>query len=175
MKQRLLTILALFLPVAAIADPVEINGIYYNLVSKAKEAEVVNPKGNYYNSTYSGNVVIPATVVYNNVTYDVKTIGSNAFYGCVDLVSVTIPNSVTSIGSSAFRGCEKLTSFNIPNNLTSLGASAFRNCRNLNSIIIPNGVTKIDKSTFESCTSLKSITIPSSVTEIGQNAFTNCI
>ena len=72
MKQALLSILAMFLPVAVIADPVEIDGIYYNLVSKSKEAEVVNPNGDRAPSIYTGNIVIPANLVYNDVTYDRK-------------------------------------------------------------------------------------------------------
>ena len=37
-------------------------------------------------------------------------IGSNAFYNCSNLASVTIGNTVTSIGSYAFENCSKLTS-----------------------------------------------------------------
>ena len=44
MKQLLLSILLLALPMVANADPVEIGGIYYNLIQKARTAEVtINP------------------------------------------------------------------------------------------------------------------------------------
>ena len=36
----------------------------------------------------------------------------SAFWGCSDLISITIPNSVTSIGYGAFYGCSGLTSIN---------------------------------------------------------------
>ena len=36
--------------------------------------------------------------------------GSYAFYGCMSLTSITIPDSVTSIGEWAFSGCTGLTS-----------------------------------------------------------------
>ena len=40
----------------------------------------------------------------------VTTIGDWAFYNCVSLTSVTIPDSVTTIGDGAFAGCRSLTS-----------------------------------------------------------------
>ena len=123
MKQTLFSILFLLVPIWANADPVEINGIYYNLVSKLKTAEVTsNP------STYSGDIVIPKSVVYGGVTYSVTSIGMNAFSRCSGLTSLTIPNSVTSIGGSAFSGCSGLTSVTIPNSVTSIGGSAFSGC-----------------------------------------------
>ena len=54
---------------------------------------------------YSGNVVIPESVTYDGNTYSVTSIGSNAFYECTGLTSITIPNSVTSIGDDAFYDC----------------------------------------------------------------------
>ena len=56
MKQTFLSILLMLLPMMASADAVEIGGIWYNLVAKAKEAEVTkNPNG-----TYSGDVFFVA-------------------------------------------------------------------------------------------------------------------
>ena len=87
MKQSLLTILLLFLPMLANAEVVEIDGIYYqNFVSKLKTIEVTsNP------NKYSGTIVIPKTVSYNGITYNVTTIGEKAFYDCIGLNSVKIP------------------------------------------------------------------------------------
>jgi len=45
-------------------------------------------------------------IIGNNVT----EIGSDLFFGCSSLTSVTIPDSVTSIGENAFYGCSKLKS-----------------------------------------------------------------
>ena len=169
MKKQILLFVLTLLPMLASADNVKIDGIYYNLITKAKQAEVIsNP--NYY----SGEVVIPSSVTYNDVEYSVTTIGEQAFSYCTSLTSVTIPNSVTSIGDGAFDHCTSLTSITIGNSVTSIGNSAFYFCRSLTSITIPNSVTSIGEAAFYYCFNLTSITIPNSVTSIGGGAFDYC-
>ncbi len=105
---------------------------------------------------------------------DVTSIGSHAFYICLSLTSITIPNSVTKIGECAFCSCKSLKSITIPNSVTSIGSFAFCLCLNLTSITIPNSVTKIGGFAFGGCSSLTSVTIPESVTEIEKGAFNEC-
>ena len=97
-----------------------------------------------------------------------------AFSGCTELLSVTIPNSVTLIGNCAFAGCTGLTTVTIPNSVTTIGSAAFANCSALTKINIPKKVTSIGEEAFWMCTSLSSITIPNSVTYIGNRAFYLC-
>ena len=104
---------------------------------------------------------------------ELTSIGDKAFYECVSLTSITLPNSVTSIGDSAFHACSWLTSIMIPNGVTSIGEGAFSVCRRLTSINIPNGVTSIEARVFSGC-SFTSITIPNNVTSIGDAAFASC-
>ena len=168
MKKQLFLFIMLVLPMLASADAVEIDGIYYNLVSKANQAEVTShPK------QYSGSVVIPETVTYEGAEYSVKSIGDAAFLHCLGLTSISIPNSVTTIGLSAFKGCG-LTSITIPNSVTTIGISAFHSCLGLTSITIPNSVTLIGGNAFSDCSNLASISIPNSVTTIGIGTFERC-
>lgn len=101
-------------------------------------------------------------------------ISDYAFGGCKNLISITIPNSVTSIGSQVFSNCISLTSITIPDSVTNLGYSAFAYCSGMTSCTIGNGVTSIGNTTFAYCSGLTSVTIGNSVTSIGNGSFSNC-
>ena len=146
----------------------KVSDICYNVTDEVnKTVEVAKGK-------YTGSIVIPETVVHNDVYYSVTSIGESAFYDCTGLTSITIPNSVTSIGGYAFHECSGLTSVTIPNSVTSIGEKAFYGCKGLTSITIPNNVTSIGNVAFYGCTGLTSITIPNSVKSIGSHAFYRC-
>ena len=130
-----------------------IDGIKYDINVNTKQATVIS------GGNYSGDIVIPSEITYNNVTYSVTSIGSYAFLYCSGLTSITIPNSVTSIGDYAFDGCSGLTSITIPNSVTSIGDWAFYECSGLTSITIPNSVTSIGNNAFYGCSGLESIVV----------------
>lgn len=162
---------------------VEIDGIRYNLKSDTKEAEVTAKPGGY-----SGNIVIPSTITYNNFIYNVTSIGSNAIWGNHTIESVTIPNSITRMGECAFAdaiGLEKVIVSDIAawcNISFELGANPLVEAHHLYSdenteitdLIIPEGVTRISKEAFFYCTALNSVTIPQSVKSIKDYAFSHC-
>ena len=122
-------------------------------------------------STSATSIVIPETIDYEGITYNVTSIDAWAFDSHTNLTSVTIPNSIVSIGKGAFYGCAGLTSINIPNSITSIKTSTFYGCSGLTSIDIPNSVTSIGGYAFANCTGLTEVTIPESVTSINSAAF----
>ena len=128
----------------------------------------------YSSSNDNRNYAYQNSVQKIEIGNGVTSIGSNAFYNCYSLASITIPDSVKSIVSNAFRSCYSLTSITIPDSVKSIGQYAFTSCYSLSSITIPNSVTSIGQSTFGSCSSLVSITIPDSITSIASRAFYNC-
>ena len=187
MKKQLLLLAMILLPMAASADAVWINGIWYNLDSSAKTAEVTSNPDNQFK--YTGDVVIPESVSYENVNYSVTSIGWGAFFGSSSLTSISIPNSVSGIGSEAFAFCEGLTSVKIfdvaawciinfansASNPLRYAQHLFINGEEVKDLIIPNGVTSIGDYAFSGCLGLTSVTIPNSTMSIGASAFNNCL
>lgn len=165
MKKFIFIFFALILPLMASAYDFEryntkVNGVYYKFNTAeltasvsykaffrsyfAEERDVVEFE--IISNDYSGDVVIPKEVTYNNITYTVTSIDNHAFRkgfiydgfagkltgsGCIDMTSVTIPNSVTSIGECAFGGCSGLIYVILPENLESIDQNAFKGCDGL--------------------------------------------
>ncbi len=138
-----------------------IDGFTYTLDASTSTATVTD--------TPSGNVVIPATIKYNNRTYNVTAItGVNS-----GITSCEIPEGVTSIGT-AFYVKSYLTSVSIPSTVQRIEKNAFSSCSSLTSVVIPEGVTFIGKNAFSSCIMLSSVTIPTTLTSMAGDAFHFC-
>lgn len=97
-----------------------------------------------------------------------------AFDNCIDLASLSLPESIKSIGKDAFEGCNSLKSIDIPSSVTEIGDTAFRSCESLQSIHLPDGLLTIGEEAFQSCRSLTQITIPKYVQGIKSNTFSDC-
>lgn len=171
MKKLLLFILLVMMqPMTILADErVAIDGIKYDLVSNSKQAVVIS----FDNGKYKGDVVIPSSVNYYGVTYNVTRIGDGAFQNCTELTSVKLPSNITDLGLYSFSGCTRLISVNIPSKVSYIGNYAFDGCISLKSISFSN-VNIITDGMFRGCTSLTSITIPNIVKEIRDEAFFGC-
>ena len=143
----------------------------YYVPSSLKEV-IIMGGSSIDSSAFYDCISLTSIIIPNSVT----SIGSSAFYNCSSLTSIKISDSVTRLGNNVFDGCSSLTSviFGQNSGLTSIGSYAFRNCNNLKSINIPSKVTSIYSSAFYNCSSLINIIIPNSVTSIGSSAFYNC-
>ena len=133
--------------------------IYYKLI-KSKTELAVTFCGDHYNdyhNEYSGNIVIPESVIYNGNIYNVSSIYDEAFRECKKISSVTIPNSVTRIGMESFQDCIGLTSITIPDGVTTISNYAFKDCLNLSSVTLGKNVSSIGKDAFSGCSNLKSV------------------
>ena len=172
MKKFLMLFVAMaaMLPASMSAYDFKEGGLFYNVNGNeaAVTFEVENVGG------YSGDVVIPETVVHNGVEYAVTAIGYKAFCRCYNLTSIEIPNSIDSISSHAFNGCERLQRVVIPNSVVTLYPCAFNSCTSLKSVVIGNSVRVIEEYCFQYCYQLTDVVIGSSVTYLAHKAFSDC-
>lgn len=174
------------MPLVASAYSVEIDGVYYDLNSLDKVAEVTsNP------NKYKGDINIPSTVSYEETIYEVTSIGRQAFRNNKELTAITVSNTINFIGRNAFEGCSGLTAVNISDltawcnikfegsvygdtNPLSNAHHLFLDGKEIKELVIPNGVTIINPWTFVGCIDITSVTIPRSILEIYDLAFFGC-
>ena len=102
-------------------------------------------------------LVIPETIEVDGRQYRITVIDDYAFYDCINLISVTLPESVMQIGSYAFYSCFALKSIVLPEGIECIEPYAFDECVMLESVVIPKSVKHIEKSAFEDCLSLKTV------------------
>lgn len=119
----------------------------------------------------SGHVTIPFRIRGADT---ILRIAEEAFWGCANITSVTLPSLIYEIADFAFHGCTSLTSINIPSNVIRLGTYAFEGCSSLTSISIPLGVEGILSGVFKGCSSLTSISLHDTITFINSGAFEGC-
>lgn len=135
---------------------------------------------------YTGDIIIPSTVFYNDTIFSVTDISAMAFDSS-GITSVYIPNSVNRIGIGAFYNCNALNSiiFDESNQYFVFSEGILYNqdksqliyCLTNKSgkIDIPNTVKIIGLGAFYNCNNIKSVFVPNSVTYIDTNAFYNCL
>ncbi len=104
----------------------------------------------------------------------IEYIGTRAFFGCVNLRELTIPNSVTELGIRAFVECESLTRVRIGRGLDAIPDYTFLNCSELKSVSMQDNITKIGRSAFRGCALLNDVSLGGGVAEIGVGAFWGC-
>ena len=111
---------------------------------------------------------IPKNKLNTVVITSGKSIEAEAFKNCRSLTSVTISDSVTEIGENAFSGCYNIETATIP-----AIACKLINNSNLKTVVITSGES-IEDEAFQHCLNLASLTIPDTIAFIGNNAFRYC-
>lgn len=148
------TYLSIFLLLTFIiikSQRITMNNITYQLYDDNK---AMVTKGNY-----SGNIVIPDKINFQNKTYIVETLGYDCFTGSSQLLSVKLPETIKKIDGRAFEDCVNLASINLPKSLMRIENAAFFKCHKLAKISIPENVEFISPNSFSYCSSLQEISV----------------
>lgn len=151
-----------------------------------------------YIISYDSNIipeelVIPETVEYNGLTFNVTSIKNYAFLYCTKIKSLKTNHRLSSIGESAFQHCSHLETVDVNAdilhtyvffgctslkkakiNTKDINSFGFHGCTNLESLIL-EGVVDIYNDAFSDCEKLKWIDFGKTLQRIGSNAYGNCI
>jgi hypothetical protein len=168
MKKLLLMTICMLLATGVMAYDFVSNGMAYTITSKTSPFTVEVAQG----VSYSGNIIIPSSVIHNDTIFSVTGIGSYAFER-TQIQTVVIPKTVKTIGKAAFQ-ISSIQSVVIPDSVTVISSYLFNECSWLSSITIPKSVRTIEEEVFVDCISLYSVTIPSTVKSIGYGVFSGC-
>lgn len=174
----------------------DFDGLTYHIYTEGDDphAELILCK-----SKNTDIIEVPSAVTYMNDSYIVTAIRTDAFKGCNEMTSVTLPGTIKSIGTQAFANCYKLTEITIPESVETLGLEVFLRCTGLKKFFFKDGskiqilpaytfsscevletvelystLTTISNDAFRGCSSLKEIAIPENVTSIGDYVFLGC-
>ncbi len=158
--------------------------LYFNILSDDDEnaVEVTYPVASNSNHWQGhrqpwGELVIPATVDHEGVTYTVVSIANRAFSGCKEITGIKLAPTVTEIGDFAFYQCTGIQGvLTIGEDIVRIGRSAFYGCNNISSVQF-NAIKcesmggSRSSMIFANCRSLKSVSFGPNVTSIPDYAF----
>lgn len=191
--RKFLTTLLLLCTAVVAAHDFEVDGIYYNILSEEDKTVEVTYYGSNYNyqtNEYTGHVIIPEKITYNNTTYIVASIKEYTFSMCEQVTGVTIPSTIKSIGTAAFSvnqaggvdfsdvyitDLAAWCSIDFANNASNplcFAENFYLNGNLITDIVLPEGVEDIKDYAFYNFYG-ESVSIPSSVKTIGTDAFYN--
>lgn len=114
----------------------------------------------------------------------VEVICKHAFYLCVNLEKITIPESLKKMENNPFSGCSKLELINnsktyyikdnvIYNGFKTQVIGALNRIKT-DKLEILNGIESINRNSFWNCKGIKKIIFPYSLKDIGYNPFVGC-
>lgn len=163
------------LPKRFACDGIEYRAIYQG---DGNFAEVTIPSG----EMYSGAIVIPATVTYQDVEYVVsgfdQTDGLSPFVGNPFITSLDLQLHVDTLRRMQFMGCTQLALLSLPSTLRYIEDECFRNCPMLTQISLPASLEALGDNAFCGCQFLTDIycyaMVPPAGSEADNYPFAQC-
>lgn len=121
---------------------------------------------------YIGNenesIIIPSEFNGKPVT----RIGDDCFFNHPEIVSVSIPDTITSIGNSAFALCRGIKELILPDSINEIGIHAFRDCKGLKKVVLPLNLKVLKSGVFAFCYLREAeVILPEGLEIIEENAF----
>ena len=124
-KKILFLIVLVIISMHTYAYDIEVNGLYFNLLSAEEgTVEVTYKSFNPYDivrneQEYIGDIEIPEKVTLGNKTFTVVALGEYCFADCRQMTSLKLPNTIKLVKEGAF-GRSRLNTVEFPNSIDSI-------------------------------------------------------
>ncbi|MFV0364080.1 MAG: leucine-rich repeat protein [Suipraeoptans sp.] len=103
-----------------------------------------------------------------------ETISNRAFMGCINIITLDLPDSLKTIEDNAFNNCSALEDIEFSSNLSEIGFRAFAECSAIKSLDFPLSLRKIGERAFYDCVAVETIDFNEGLIDIGDRAFIQC-
>ena len=126
MKKFFTFSLAIFCTLSMLGKQLEVQGIYYNVLSDSTLEVAIQPVWSSPSDclTYAH---IPSVIEYNKTRYTIVSIADSSFYEYPTLEFLHIPTTVINIGTRAFQGCPLTSVVSDAIDIPSMGEDVFAN------------------------------------------------
>lgn len=125
------------------------------------------------NKAYTGDIVVPDAVTYQNINFNVTAVNDSAFFEAAGITSLSLPDAITRIGKNVCYDCTGITAIKFPSDLKSLGDYALAYTK-IQEAVLPEGFETVGVRAFMSCSALKSVSLPSTLKAISDYGFYGC-
>lgn len=120
-----LLMLAATTAMAALPDPVQVDGIFYQVTGEKTCRVMPDVTGGPNTNSYKGAYNVPDSVVIDGKAYTVNEIGNGAFARCWNVTGVTLPPTIERIDSQAFASSKGIKTLTLPASLRVIESDAF--------------------------------------------------
>lgn len=109
------------------------DGLFYKVSADGAACDVA-PKTNKYASYRGPEIIIPAEVEHEGVTYPVTGVAKMAFRDCRLVERIAIPEGIKNLGTYAFSNCWSMKELTLPASLETIDSYCFRGSTGLESV-----------------------------------------
>jgi hypothetical protein len=115
----------------------------------------------------------PSVGWHYSIPDGVERIRRKAFHR-TDLVSISIPGSVSEIDSAAFEDSFMLETIRLPPSVSYIGDSLFKGCGSLSRVALSDALSEMPEHLFQGCKRLRRLRLPVAAKEFHHSCFHGC-
>ena len=120
-------------------------------------------------NAFKSNTTLENVIIQERNGEGMEYIGDNAFYGCTNLKSINLPDTITYIGNRAFSNDRSLDNVKLPNRIKTIKPTTFQNCSNLKNLELSEDLEELGYESLQG-TALTTLKMPQNLKTIGSGA-----